>query len=108
MAILIKVPDAYKLTQNQKILALMCRRPKKWFYPYEFMKPGLEWLYVGYKAPTRIAEMQKKVPLLFNKKSEDKYMQRQLNVQQIDIWYEQLTPDLQYIVDRFLKVGALK
>lgn len=103
----VTLPDPERLTQKQKIMALMCKQPKRWFYPYEFMKPGLGWLYVGYKAPTRIAEMQHKVPMLFEKKHEDKYMQRRLNMKQINVWYELLTPDLKDVVDRFLKVGDL-
>lgn len=98
-------PQAQRLTQKQKILILMCQNPTKWFYPYEFMKPGLGALYVGYKAPTRIAEMQHAVPSLFEKKHEDKYMQRKLNVDEMDRWYDQLSPDLQQIIDQYYPEG---
>lgn len=94
-------PPVKRFTQKQKILALMCRHPEKWFYPYEFMKPDMGALYVGYKAPVRIAEMQHDVPLLFEKKSEDKYMQRKLNIDRIDEWYPLLKPDLQDVVDQY-------
>lgn len=86
----------------------MIRRPDKWFYPYEFMKPGLGDLYVGYKAPTRIAEMQKRAPSMFEKKSEDKYMQRRLNVEDLNIWYDLLSPDLQEIVDEYYEMEYIK
>lgn len=97
----VKAPPVKQFTQKQKILLLMCQQPKKWFYPYEFMKPGLGPLYVGYKAPTRIAEMQHDVPMLFEKKSEDKYLQRRLNVNEIDIWYDLLKSELREIIDKY-------
>jgi hypothetical protein len=66
-----------------------------------YEKPDMGALYVGYKAPVRIAEMQHDVPLLFEKKSEDKYMQRKLNIDRIDEWYPLLKPDLQDVVDQY-------
>lgn len=80
----------------------MCRESNKWFYPYEFMNPELGSLYVGYKAPTRIAEMHKKYPRLFETRSEDKYVQRRLNTKQRNQWYEYLDKELQDVVDREL------
>ncbi len=85
------------MTQQQKILTLMCQSPHKWFYPYEFMKPTLDELYVGYKAPVRIAEMHKKYPLLFERKTEDKYMQRRINMARYSEWYWDLDRSLQRI-----------
>ena len=92
------------LTQKQKILALMCKQPNKWFYPYEFMKPDLGDLYVGYKAPTRISEMHKYYPYLFNKKTDDKYMQRKLNMDNYSKWYPALDSELQAVVDEYLQM----
>jgi hypothetical protein len=103
----IKPPAVKKLTQKQKILALMCRQPNKWFYPYEFMKPSLGALYVGYKAPTRITELNKSYPFLFEDKKEDKYKQRRLNVKAMNVWYEALSPEFKDIVDQFYTVGDL-
>ena len=94
-------PAPRRMTQKQKILALMCRQPNKWFYPYEFMKPNLGALYIGYKAPTRITELHKSYPTLFNKKTEDKYMQRQLNIAAIDTWYPTLPEGLKEIIDLY-------
>ncbi len=104
----VKLDAPPRLTQKQKVLALMCQQPDKWFYPYEFMKPGLGAFYVGYKAPTRISEMHKSYPRLFEKKSEDKYMQRKLNTAEINNWYEQLEPRLKDMVDQFLQVGEVQ
>ncbi len=103
----VKPPAPKKLTQKQKILALMCRQPNKWFYPYEFMKPSLGALYVGYKAPTRITELNKSYPFLFEDKKEDKYKQRRLNVSAMPQWYESLPTELKDIVDQFYQVGDL-
>lgn len=101
-------PPVKRMTQNQKILALMCRVPNKWFYPYEFMNPSLEALFVGYKAPVRIAELHTKYPFLFEKKTEDKYMQRKLNINKIAIWYHQLSPELKATVNQYLPVGYVQ
>ncbi len=100
-------PKAKKLTQKQKILALMCQQPNKWFFPYEFMQPQLGAMFVGYEAPTRIAEMQAANKAMFETRWEDKYLQRRLNVKQFSEWYELLKPDQKDIVDRFYKVGDL-
>lgn len=96
-----------RMTQKMKIMALMCRQPNKWFYPYEFMKPGLGALYVGYKAPTRIAELHHDNPALFETKKDDKYLQRKLNVAKFSIWYESLKPEIKDIVDQYYVVGDL-
>lgn len=99
---IIPPPATKKLNQKQRILALMCQQPDKWFYPYEFMRPDMpDDLYVGYKAPTRIAEMHHDYPTLFEIKSEDKYMQRKLNIDKISIWYSLLTSDLKEIADQY-------
>jgi hypothetical protein len=103
----VKPPAVKKLTQKQKILALMCRQPNKWFYPYEFMKPQLGALYVGYKAPTRITELNKSYPYLFEEKRDDKYKQRRINVAAMPQWYESLSADLKDTVDQFYQVGDL-
>lgn len=94
-------PPAKRMTQKHKILALMCRQPNKWFYPYEFMKPSLGALYIGYKAPTRITELHKDYPTLFEKKSEDKYMQRKLNIDAIHTWYPTLPENLKDVIDQY-------
>ena len=98
-------PPAKRFTQKQKILALMCRQPNKWFYPYEFMKPDLGAMFIGYKAPTRISELRHDYPFLFETKKYDKYMQRKLNLEKLSVWYEQLKPELKDTVDQYLTVG---
>lgn len=88
-----------KLTQYQKILEIMRKQPDKWFYPYEFMRPDLGDLFVGYKAPTRIAELDKKYPQLFDRMIEGKYTKRKLNMQVYDYWFPKLPVELQIIFD---------
>lgn len=100
-------PPVHKMTQKEKIVALMCRHPNKWFYPYEFMKPDLGALYVGYKAPTRIAELHNKYLFMFETRNKEQFKQRKLNIEQIDKWYDRLTPQLKQTVDQYLQVGDL-
>ena len=88
------------MTQQQKILTIMCRQPDKWFYPYEFMMPELGDLFVGYKAPTRIAELHKAYPEMFNTRTVDKYVQRKINVEGILMEKEFMTEDLREVFDR--------
>lgn len=82
------------MTQYSKILKLMGRYPDRWFYPYDFMKPELGGLYVGYKAPTRISELSKEYPDMFLEKPDGKYVVRKLNLEKINLWYYTLTNTL--------------
>lgn len=103
----VKLLPVHRMTQKDKIVALMCRHPNKWFYPYEFMKPDLGALYVGYKAPTRIAELHNKYPTMFETRNKEQFKQRKLNLATINTWYEQLTPHLKQTVKQYLQVGDL-
>lgn len=103
----VKTSKPTRLTQKHKILILMCRKPNKWFYAYEFMKPNLGELYVGYEAPTRIGDLKRLASNIFEQKQEDKYTQHKLNVAEIETWYELLPSDLKAIVKNNLKVGSL-
>lgn len=68
------------------------------------MTPDLGAFFVGYKAPTRIAEMHKEYPLLFEIKSEDKYMQRKLNTDRMGLWFSQLDRELKAVVTQYYKL----
>lgn len=89
-----------KFTQHQKVLAIMCKQPDKWFYPYEFMDDNLGFLYVGYKAPTRIAELDHDNPGMFLSQTKGKYVQRKLNMDKAHEWFYDLPKDLRYIFHR--------
>ena len=49
----------YKIrTQNGLILDTMMKEPSRWFLASEFCGGSKDCPFIGYKAPTRIAEMQ--------------------------------------------------
>lgn len=92
-----------KLTQYQKILILMCRGTKdQWFFPYDFMRGDLGDLFVGYKAPTRLNELESDYPLLFDREGEGKYIKRKLNREAFDTWFAALSKDLRQVVAKEL------
>jgi len=97
-----------RLTQYGKIVTLMCREKDRWFYPFAFMTPELGNLFVGYKAPTRIAELQHDYPLMFLNKTVDKYVVRKLNVERIDDWFPDIAKPLKCIVARELNYYPYK
>lgn len=76
----------------------MARDKEKWFYPYDFMDINLGQFYVGYKAPTRLNELEKDYPKLFQSKKEGKYKVRKLNPRKYE-WFDELDKDLQQIVN---------
>lgn len=91
-----------KLTQYQKIVKLMCQDTGKWFYPYDFMRPGLGELFVGYKAPTRLNELESDYPAMFSRESEGKYIKRRINSTTVGEWFSGLSKDLKSIVAKEL------
>lgn len=91
------------LTQYQKIVKLMCQAHEdKWFYPYDFMSQELGDLFVGYKAPTRLNELETDYPELFERELEGKYVKRRINRLAIDSWFSGLSKDLRQIVAKEL------
>jgi len=89
-------------TQYQKILIQMCRHHDKWFYPYEFMGQTDPELFVGYKAPTRLNELEKEYPNLFLRKAEGKFVLRQINKAEFQNWFSKLSKDLKSVVAKEL------
>jgi len=82
-----------ELTQHEKIVKLMVIRPDHvWWYPYDFMRGDLGDYFVGYKAPTRLAELENKFPLMFESKREGKYIIRRFRKEGLNDFYYQL-PD---------------
>ena len=79
-----------KLTQHQKIIVIMAKNPGRFFYPYDFMKPELQHLFVGYKAGTRIAELAKDYPHIFESKKAGSFVIRRLKHESIKQWYNDL------------------
>lgn len=87
------------LTQHQKIVVKMCRYPDRWFYPYDFMDGEL---FVGYKAPTRLNELEHDYPDLFLRKTEGKYVLRKINKADFQEWFKGLSKDLKQVVAKEL------
>lgn len=81
-------------TQYEKILTLMIksRGQKEWFYPFDFMKPDLGELFVGYEASARLSELTKKHPLLFEAKREGKYIIRRFKFEDTYLMLQMLPP----------------
>lgn len=90
------------MTQHQKIVVQFCRFPDTWFYPYDFMGKTDPELFVGYKAPTRINELEHDYPNLFLRKTEGKYIKRKLNKEGFQDWYDTLSKDLKQVVAKEL------
>lgn len=101
------IKSAKGLTQKQKIIALMCQQPAKWFYAHDFMKPQLGHMFVGYKAETRLRELHLDYPQMFERARDGKYIKRRINAADITTWYDTLKPELRQIVGQYLKVGDL-
>lgn len=92
-----------KLTQYQKIVKLMCQdKTGRWFYPYDFMRSDLGELFVGYKAPTRLNELEHDYPELFERQPEGKYIKRRLNRTTVSQWFSGLSKDLKQVVAKEL------
>lgn len=89
-----------KLSQKQKILTIMTREPNRWFYPYDFMRNDLGQYFVGYKAGTRLSELEHDYPGIFETKSEGKYVLRKLNKERMAIIFNTLPKDLRYAIHR--------
>ena len=90
------------MTQYQKIVVQFCRFPDTWFFPYDFMGTNAPELFVGYKAPTRINELEHDYPDLFLRQPEGKYIKRKLNKEGFAEWFPKLTKDLQNAVAKEL------
>lgn len=97
------------LTQNQKILILMCRGTKdKWFFPYDHMRPELGELFVGYVVQSRLTELQRDYPQMFEKEVDGKYTKRRLNRDKIAEWFPTLPKDLRQVVAKELNYYPYK
>jgi hypothetical protein len=66
------------------------------------MKNGLGDLYVGYKASSRLPELANEYPKLFLEKPNGKYVQRRINVDEIELWFDGLNKDLRQVVAKEL------
>ena len=86
------------MTNHQKILVLMSREPDKFFYPHDFMKPGLGHLFVGYLAPRRLRELKADYPDIFEVKQQGKYLTVRLKMENKKDWYYTLPNNLRSVL----------
>lgn len=90
-----------ELSQQQKILTLMCRNPDKdWWFPYDFMDDKLGDLFVGYEASARLSELAKNYPDMVESEHADKYIKRRLRMDELAKWLHMLPKDLRYVFHR--------
>lgn len=87
------------MSQKENIIILMCLNPYKWWYPYDFMRPDNGALYVGYKAPTRLSELSKSYPKMFDTAQDGKYKIRRVRWLYIDEWLPMLPLKYQKIIN---------
>ncbi len=98
-----------KLTQYQKIVKLMCQdKTGRWFFPYDFMRPELGELFVGYKAPTRLNELESDYPDMFSREPDGKYIKRRINRATVAKWFDDLSKDLKQVVAKELNYYPYK
>lgn len=98
------MPKAKALTQHQKILAMMCSDPsKKWWRASDFQKPGVDGLFVGYEATARLSELDGDNPGLFERRKNDRFVERRVCFETGKEWYPTLSKDLQLMVKRYYK-----
>lgn len=94
------------MTQQQKIVTLMCRdRAARWFFPYDFMPPRLTMgnqCFVGYEAAARMAELRGDYPDMIETLPDGKYKKSRIRFAEIRKWFPLLSKDLRQIVAKEL------
>lgn len=96
-----------KLTQHQKIVAIMCieAERKKWWKAHELINYHDESLFVGYEAGPRLSELTKDYPQIFETKSEGKYLLRRMRFETGRQWYKTAPPEIKAMVQRYYKAN---
>lgn len=95
-----KAQPVKEYTQQQKIVATMCKNHnKEWWLPQDFMQPGE--LFVGYESSARLSELQKENPEMFESVRAGKHMKRRLRFETGKQWYPNISADLQLMVKKY-------
>lgn len=104
----IKPPKAQptkELTQQQKIVATMCKNSQKeWWLPQDFMQPGE--FFVGYEASARLSELQSENPEMFESVRSGKYMKRRIRFETGKEWYSEVSADLKLMIVKYYQKDA--
>lgn len=92
------------LTQQQKIVAMMCKNDTKmWWLPTDFMRSEAGEFFVGYEASARLSELQRENPQMFESRRAGKYMERRICFDTGREWYNTISKDLQLMIKRYYK-----
>jgi hypothetical protein len=74
-------------TQHEKILSIMFSDTTgKWFFPYDFMQPGMGDMFVGYEASARLSELAKEYPYMIESLRDGKYIKRRVRLDDDRQW----------------------
>lgn len=92
------------LTQQQKIVAMMCKNDTKmWWLPTDFMRSEAGEFFVGYEASARLSELQRENPQMFESRRAGKYMERRICFDTGREWHNTISKDLQLMIKRYYK-----
>lgn len=90
------------LTQQQKIVATMCKRPdKQWWLAVDFMQPGMGDLAVGYEATARLTELVNENPEMFEVQRQGRFRAVRLKFEAGKEWYSNISPKLKLVIKRY-------
>lgn len=92
------------LTQQQKIVAYMCKhQDKQWWLASDFMKQENGALFVGYEATARIAELIGDNPEMFETKRDGRFRAFRIRFETGKDWYKNINPKLQRMIKLYYK-----
>lgn len=95
------------LTQQQKIVAMMCKNDTKmWWLPTDFMRSEAGEFFVGYEASARLSELQSENPEMFESRRAGKYMERRIKFEECRLWWHKVSKDIQLTIKRYYKAGV--
>ncbi len=90
-----------KLTQQEKILALMLRNinTQTWFKVSDYQRPDMDsQLFVGYKTSARLNEIEHDYPDIFLYKRDGKFMLRAINREKFRAIVETMPDKMKYFL----------
>lgn len=93
-----------KLTQQQRIVAVMCieAATKKWWKAHELINyTANPDLFVGYEAGPRISELCRDYPEIFESKQEGKFLLRRIKFEYGKQWYSTAPDDIKLVIRKY-------
>lgn len=93
-----------KLTQQQKIVAIMCmNREKRWWKPAEIMNVGHPDLFIGYEASARLSELASEYPDMIESRREGKFYVRRMRFETGKEWFHSVPRSIQSVIWKYYK-----